>query len=76
MNRAICRTLRRLSKNKTVNVIVHTRRDMRVMRHVHGLPSVFDHPLSFVDPSDAAALRATSTRSTILGLSLCRRARN
>jgi glycosyltransferase involved in cell wall biosynthesis len=69
MNRVICRMLRRLSQNKTVNVIVHTRRDMRVMRHVHGLPSVFDHPLSFVDPSDAAALRATSTRSTILGLS-------
>jgi glycosyltransferase involved in cell wall biosynthesis len=69
MNRAMCRTLRRLSKDKTVNVIVHTRRDMRVMRHVHGLPSVFDHPLSFLNASDAASLRATSTRSTILGLS-------
>ena len=69
MNRAICRTLHRLSKHKTVNVIVHTRRDMRVMRYVHRLPSVFDHPLSFLNVSDAAALRATSTRSTILGLS-------
>jgi glycosyltransferase involved in cell wall biosynthesis len=69
MNRAICGALRRLSKYKPVNVIVHTRRDMRVMRHVHQLPSVFDHPLSFLDASDAAALRATTTRLSILGLS-------
>jgi glycosyltransferase involved in cell wall biosynthesis len=69
MNRAICDALRRLSKHKPVNVIVHTRRDRLVMRHVHRLPSVFDHPLSFLDATEAAALRATTARSSILGLS-------
>ena len=69
MNLTICGALRRLSKRKTVNVIVHTRRDMRLMRYVHRLDSVFDHPLSFLSEGDAAALRATTARADIPGLS-------
>jgi glycosyltransferase involved in cell wall biosynthesis len=64
-----CKLLRRISKRKTVTVIVHTRRDMRLMRYIHRIDSVYDHPLSFLSPVDAASLRATTTRAHIAGLS-------
>jgi len=60
--------LRKLSRRKPVNVIVHTRRDMRLMRYVNRLKSVYDHPLSFLGPAEAATLRATTTRADIAGL--------
>jgi hypothetical protein len=76
MNRAMCRTLRQLSKDKTVNVIVHTRRDMRVMRHVHGLPTVFDHPLrSSTRPMQPRCAPPRRAR-LFSGYPLCHRARN
>lgn len=57
-------TMRRLAKKKTVNTIVHTRRDARVMRYIHRLPNVFDHPLAFLDAAQAAQLKATTNRSS------------
>jgi glycosyltransferase involved in cell wall biosynthesis len=49
--------LRRLQKTKPVNIIVHTRRDMRLMRYVNRLDNVFDHPLAFLKADDARRLR-------------------
>jgi glycosyltransferase involved in cell wall biosynthesis len=68
--RGVYRELRRLQSSKPVRVITHTRRDMRLLRDVHRLAEVHHHPLSFVPPSTAAAIRAAATRAAfpILGL--------
>jgi glycosyltransferase involved in cell wall biosynthesis len=62
LNRNIYGMLRGLAKRKPVRAIVHTRRDMRLMRYVNRLPEVFDHPLAFFTPEDAAKTRAGTTR--------------
>ncbi|WP_216836365.1 glycosyltransferase family protein [Falsiroseomonas tokyonensis] len=54
--------LRRQQRRKPVHVITHTRRDMRLLRDVHRLADVHHHPLAFVPPEAAAAIRATATR--------------
>ncbi|WP_439594915.1 hypothetical protein [Falsiroseomonas sp.] len=54
--------LRRQQRRKPVHVITHTRRDMRLLRDVHRLADVHHHPLSFVPPETAAAIRAAATR--------------
>jgi len=53
--------LRQLQRRKSVRVITHTRRDMRLLRDVHRLADVYHHPLAFVAPEDAAAIRAAAT---------------
>ncbi len=53
--------LRRLQRRKPVHVITHTGRDMRLLRDVHRLADVHHHPLAFVAPDDAAAIRAAAT---------------
>ena len=58
-------SLRRLSRRKSVSVIVHTRRDMRLMRYVHRLPRVLDHPLVFMSPDTANELKRTTTRASV-----------
>jgi glycosyltransferase involved in cell wall biosynthesis len=65
MNFEIYGALRRLAKSKPVSVIVHTRRDMRLMRYVHQLPKVFDHPLVFMSPEAALELKRTTTRASV-----------
>ena len=55
--------LRRLQVTKPVNIIVHTRRDMRLMRHVNRFKSVFDHPLAFLLPEDVEKYRAEAKRA-------------
>ena len=65
VNQEIYGSLRQLSKNKSVSVIVHTRRDMRLMRYVHRLPKVFDHPLVFMSPEVARELKRTTTRASV-----------
>lgn len=54
--------LRRQQSRKPVRIITHTRRDMRLLRDVHRLAEVHHHPLSFVPPARAAAIRAAATR--------------
>ena len=54
--------LRRQQRRKPVHVITHTKRDMRLLRDVHRLADVHHHPLSFVAPEAAAAIRASATR--------------
>ncbi len=55
--------LRRLQSCKPVSVIVHTRRDMRLMKYVFGLKNVFDHPLAFVSEEDAQRVRSSTRRA-------------
>lgn len=56
--------LRRTSRQKTVNVIVHTRRDAQMLRYAQQLPSVLDHPLVFLGKDEAARLRATTHKTS------------
>lgn len=65
MNSEIYGSLRRLAKSKSVSVIVHTRRDMRLMRYVHRLPKVFDHPLVFMSPEVAREMKRKTTRAGV-----------
>lgn len=55
--------LRKLQLQKLVNVIVHTRRDARVMKYVNGLDNIFDHPLAFLSRGEVKSLREGTTRS-------------
>jgi glycosyltransferase involved in cell wall biosynthesis len=64
MNNEIYGSLRQLAKSKSVSIIVHTRRDMRLMRYVHRLPNVFDHPLAYMPPETTQELRRTTTRAS------------
>lgn len=61
--RSVYGTIERLQKQKNVSVIVHTRRDARLMKYVNGISRVFDHPLSFISQEDAASLREAMTRA-------------
>jgi glycosyltransferase involved in cell wall biosynthesis len=65
VNKEIYGSLRRLATVKPVSVIVHNRRDMRLMRYVHRLPKVYDHPLVFMSPQVARDLKRTTTRASI-----------
>ena len=60
--------LRRHQKVKPVNVIVPTRRDYRIMRHVNGLDAVHDHPLTFLSEDDVARIRQETRRSDFVSL--------
>lgn len=55
--------IRSAQKQKNVSLIVHTQRDQRLMEYVHRFDRVFDHPLSFISPSDAALIRSDSSKS-------------
>ncbi len=57
MNHGIQGYLRRLQRQKPVSVIVHSKRDMRVMRDLHRLEHVFHHPLSFISRATAREIR-------------------
>jgi glycosyltransferase involved in cell wall biosynthesis len=62
------RFLRRIQSSKPVNVIVHTRRDMRFMRYVNRIKNVHNHPLSFLAPKEAKAALALAERKHFPGL--------
>lgn len=62
MARGIQRHLRRLQRIKPVSVIVHTKRDMRLMKDLYRLDNVYHHPLSFVSPEEAVAIRTQADR--------------
>lgn len=62
LGRGIYWELARQQWRKPVRVITHTKRDMRLLRDVHRLREVHHHPLSFVGPQDAAAIRAAASR--------------
>ena len=62
LGRGIYWELARQQWRKPVRVITHTKRDMRLLRDVHRLRDVHHHPLAFVGPQEAAAIRAAASR--------------
>lgn len=62
LGRGVYWELARQQRRKPVRVITHTKRDMRLLRDVHRLREVHHHPLSFVGPREAQAIRAAATR--------------
>ena len=54
--------LRRAQRFKPVSLIVHTRRDLKYMKYVHGMRNVQDHPLAFISAAEAQEVRCTATR--------------
>jgi glycosyltransferase involved in cell wall biosynthesis len=71
--------LYRLLKITGASVIVHTRRDMRMLKYVHQIEEVYDHPLSFyprhvieevkrtANRGDFARLRGLPSDAVVLG---------
>ncbi len=55
--------LRRLQGKKPVSIIVHAKRDARMMRDAFRLKNVYHHPLSFISRDDAVATRQRTSRS-------------
>ncbi len=54
--------LRAAQRRKHVSAIAHNKRDMQLLRDVVRLKQVHNHPLAFVSPTQAEAIRAVSTR--------------
>ena len=54
--------LRRLCEKKPVRIIVHAKRDMRMMRDVYRLKHVYHHPLAYVRPEARDAMLASVRR--------------
>jgi glycosyltransferase involved in cell wall biosynthesis len=55
--------LRRLMARKPVNLIVHTKREMRLLQNVYRLANVHHHPLAFLPVEQAEIIRAQSSRN-------------
>jgi len=58
---------RRRSRNR-LSIVVHTRRDKRMMQYVHRLADVYDHPLAQLTPERVAEIRGRADRTTFPGL--------
>ncbi len=58
----IAAQLRRSQRTKQVTAIAHTRRNRRELNYVYGLEHVFDHPLAFLPPTRANAIRNGARR--------------
>ena len=52
-----------VSGSHPVSVIVHNKRDMRLLRDVFRIEQIHHHPLSFVSAEQAARIRATTDRN-------------
>jgi glycosyltransferase involved in cell wall biosynthesis len=64
--------LARAQKSKPLSVIVHTRRDARMLKVIYGLEHVYDHPLAFYDANFRDTTAAVTSRDdfeTLRGLS-------
>ena len=68
LSHPIYRDLRKLSRGKPVHTIVHNRRDMRLLTHVHRLPNVHHHPLAFLSQEASEEIRSRTTRASFPGL--------
>lgn len=64
----IRREQRRRGDRDPISIVVHTRRDSRMMQIVHGLRNVYDHPLAQLDPDRVAEIRSRADRSRFPGL--------
>ena len=56
------RFLRSRQRRQQISIIVHNRRDGRLLRDVFQLRNVEHHPLSFIAPAEAREIRSTASR--------------
>lgn len=63
MARAVYDTIRQQGSRKSVRVVTHTRRDKRLLRDVHGIRNIHDHPLAYLTAEERDRLLATSSRT-------------
>jgi glycosyltransferase involved in cell wall biosynthesis len=61
--------LRARQRRQPINVIVHTKRDARLLHDVFRIRNVDHHPLSFVANDQAARIRETANREQFAALS-------
>ncbi|MBV9377257.1 MAG: hypothetical protein JO320_19770 [Alphaproteobacteria bacterium] len=54
--------IRRAQRFKPVSLIVHTRRDLWVMKFAYGIKNVYDHPLSFLSADEVADVRRVASK--------------
>ncbi|MCW8309407.1 hypothetical protein AruPA_20520 [Acidiphilium sp. PA] len=59
----VYRMLRKTQKKKDVAIIVHNKRDMRLLRDVYGLKGVEHHPLAYMDELEVDRVKATVSRT-------------
>ena len=55
--------LKNEQRKRDLSVIVHTRRDRRMLQIVHGIKYVYDHPLAYFTPNKVTEIYKTSDRS-------------
>jgi glycosyltransferase involved in cell wall biosynthesis len=58
----IATQLQRLARRKPVSVIVHNHRDRADAHHLYRFDRIYDHPLSFLSPSEAETVTSTANR--------------
>jgi glycosyltransferase involved in cell wall biosynthesis len=58
LSTGIARVLRNAQRHKRVAAIAHNRRDRRELRFLHGVETVYDHPLAFLSEAKIGAIRA------------------
>jgi len=59
---------RRRGSRQRLSVVVHTRRDRRMLQYVHSLENVYDHPLAQLTPDRVAEIRSRADRANFAGL--------
>lgn len=59
----VYRMLRKAQKKKEVSIIVHSKRDMRLLRDVYGLKDVEHHPLSYMDEAEVERVRSSVSKT-------------
>jgi len=62
LSAGVASRLRRAQRFKPVSLIVHTARDRKHMKYVHGMRNVYDHPLSFLSAAEAQNIRRAAAR--------------
>ncbi len=59
---SIFRIMQKMQKKIRLSAITHNKRDMRILKYVHGIKHVFDHPLVFFNQDYARSVRETASR--------------
>jgi len=62
-NKLLSTELYKRLRDSNSSVIVHTRRDMRMLKYVHRIEKIFDHPLAFYPQHIVDHVRRTATRN-------------
>ena len=60
--------LNKMGRLKSVHVITHSKREMRVLKFVYGLQNVHAHPLAYLNVKSALDIRASTNRESFPSL--------